>query len=179
MTTLFSFENIQAPLGSTSTFAGPGVLSIQAIQLFGSLSLSKIYMGISGGNTTAKSITVSLGLYTLNGGTLTLVNSASRSSAVTSGVSWMTLITSASSAMVPGLYYLGVVTTSAGNSSYGLLAQAGQGTGFSGGGNAGPVVRGSFTTTTNGIPLSIATTDINKEGTIRGNTAQPYVVISS
>lgn len=128
--------------------------------------------------------TASLGLYTLTGSTLTLMNSASATLALSGNTfSWVSLITSAASTITPGNYYFAeLLSISAGNPM--VMAGAGAITAtntMSMGGYGGPFVRGCLSVSTSALPASIATSDCIKEGSsgVRSSTVIPYVLISA
>ena len=128
------------------------------------------------------SFTLSFGLYSLNGSTLSLANSASRSTAPTANqFSWVTLETSATQDITPGSWYFGIITSSSGNSRFSLLMASNPEAGITGP-YGGPFLRGINKTTTSALPASIATSDLVKEGGAEGSIGYsrvPYILISA
>ena len=157
-------------------------LKIHAVDIPGSISFNTIAFLLSASGTTAKTLTLSFGLYSLNGSTLSLANSASRSTAPTANqFSWVTLETSATQDITPGSWYFGIITSSSGNSRFSLLMASNPEAGITGP-YGGPFLRGINKTTTSALPASIATSDLVKEGGAEGSIGYsrvPYILISA
>src|SRR3990167_8630801 len=106
----------------TNTLGGDGSLMIHHVYFPGSISFNNVVMGMSVTGTGSKTLSVSLGLYSLNGATLSLANSAgftdSRTTSV--GISWMTLATSATQDIF-GEWFFAAVSQSAGTGLYRLV----------------------------------------------------------
>ena len=166
----------------------PGSLRINNVYIPGSISFNNIAMILSAVGTGSRSITLSFGLYSLSGSTLSLANSASFSiEHTTSTIGWITLITSATQDITPGNWYFAYLQSISHNgaqSSASWLVPAENfanaiGTNYA---YAGPFLRGEYSTTTNVLPVSIATSDFIKEGNTSITTLNrdhPYIVISA
>lgn len=172
------FNNVLYNQGAIASILGAGTLFIQGHVIPGSLSFNNVIFLVSQASTAA-SITVSFGLYSLNGSTLSLANSASKGTNFGAGLSWMSLITSANQDITPGNWFLALLSTTAGNANISFYGEN-VGVGFSEGVNAGNFVNGIMSVTTNGLPATIATSDLVKFGAATwNNTRAPYVIISS
>lgn len=167
-------------------FAGGGVgtngaLMIHGVFIPGSLSFNNVVMAISASGTTAKTLTLSFGLYSLTGSTLSLANSASRSSNPGANMlSWITLATSATQDITPGNWYFAILSATAGNSRMSLMHNKWNQI-VSEGIYGGIFVRGRLSISTNALPASIATSDLSKEGGDSSAllTRHPYIIISA
>lgn len=161
---------------------GMGTLMINGVQLEGSLSFNNLAMIFSGSGGLSEDLSVSFGLYSLNGNTLSLANSASAATALTlnqTAFSWLTFATSAVQDITPGNWYFAVMSSTSLGASFSLeVENALLGMG---GVYAGPFVRGMLSVSTNALPASIATSDMLKEGTLTTgqNFRQPYILISA
>ena len=73
------FENFPVGhnLGLFDQLNGNGYLNLQAVYISGSISFNTCAVLFSASGTTAKTATISFGLYSLTGATLSLANSAS------------------------------------------------------------------------------------------------------
>lgn len=165
-------------VGGANTF-GNGSLVIQAFNLEGSLSFNKVILLGSASGTTARTLSLSFGLYSMSGATLSLANSASGSFNNT-GISFLTLITSATQDLTPGTWFWAYIRSSSG-STHGLY-RAQFGAANAGSTNyAGPFWVGQYSVTTNALPASIATSDMLKyfSTSSQQDTYAPYIVISA
>lgn len=127
------------------------------------------FIGAAGG---ADGSTVSIGLYSLNGSTLSLANSASINITL-AAVGWLSVTdTSATQNITPGTWYFGINL----NSGAALILQ---GQTDVNPGNAFPAgfIGGVATATTASLPTSIATSDLD----ITGNDAMfvPYIILTA
>ena len=155
-------------------------LKFQGIYLAGSLSFNNVIMALSASGTTSKSITISLGLYSLNGSTLSLANSASFSNAYNANTfEWITLATSAAQDLTAGNWYLGIIQSTSSNSlmSLGYLQANIQGTANS------LQTDGLYLAIllTSVLVTSVATADLRYPSDLSNNetTRQPYILISA
>ena len=140
-------------------------------------------MAVSVG-TGNKTVTISFGLYSLNGASLSIANSASRtySAAGAAGVH-LSFATSAAQDITPGNWYFAVLYATGGNSLFSFL-RGNQNDDFVFAGTnpiVGAIVRGQQSVSTAGLPAAIATTDIAQEGSNTDNIshAHPYIVITA
>lgn len=177
---LQQFENM--PGKNITQFIGfsNGIVSFCAITIPNHLSFVKPIVLVSGASTATATRTcnhtVQLGLYSRTGGTLTLLNSASGNFTKDSlaSTAWLSMVTSATSNIFPGIYYIGLnILTGGATSLFGIAGNSSVSPT-----NVQPVVlSGHATVTTNALPASIGTDvlDITGADAIR----QPYVIISS
>lgn len=170
---LLFFENFGAKLAAQNQVASIATLSVHAVNVPLSISFGTVCVLISSSGTTARTQSVSFGLYSLNGSTLSLANSASGSGTNASQLLWMSLATSATQNISPGAWYFALNMQTAGAAmqlgAWCLSANAG---------NAIPtMLRGRMTASTNAMPGSIATSDLD----ITGSDAmrQPYIVVTA
>lgn len=183
------FENFQhLPNVNLGVLMGANSIHIQGIYVPGSISFNKVHqlMRISFTGTRIGTLGLSFGLYSLNGSTLSLANSASASTAIPAAMNsalWMSLATSATQDITPGNWYLAFMSSSSINAGAGTLryyigSQAG--IAFING-MGGPFVRGAFSTSSNAMPASMATTDCIKEGANADVTLanQPHILIGA
>ena len=174
------YENISLfQRGALGGLLGVGSLHIQGVEIPGSISFNNIQLVLSQGHTSA-SITISFGLYSLTGATLSLANSASRSfNTNANGLNWITFATSATQDITPGNWYLGLMSSTSGQNSMSIFRNAGFA--FSQGAYGGGFVRGFLSVSTSVLPGSIATSDMSKEGLsgTGGSNAHPYILISA
>lgn len=157
-----------------------GSLQIHGIYLGGSLSFNNVAMILSASGTTAKTLSISLGLYSLTGSTLSLANSASQSTNPTANqLSWVSLVTSTTQNITPGNWYFGFLISTSNNS---LVSFMGRAIGIATfGSQGGAFVRGRLSVSTSALPSSIATSDLVKEGAVAGATPNrhPYILITA
>lgn len=157
---------------------------VVGVYIPGSISFNKVQMLITDfGAASTGTLTIHFGLYSLNGSTLSLANSAScstnQSGTTPLNLPWITLATSATQDITPGNWYLGFWFT--GSSAF-VPGFAGLGGNFAWttpyGGN---LVRGRYSTTTNALPSSIETSAFNKEGSAgdANSSLVPYILISA
>ncbi len=145
------------------------------INLLHTLSMNNVVLLLSATGTTARSLTVQFGLYSMNANTLTLLNSASKSSAVAGATSvWISMVTSATTAINPGVYYLGINALS--GAAAGMLFYANSSIAAAGAAPGG-FLRGRVTASTNAMPVSIATTDLDNIGS--DAERQFYIILTA
>ena len=156
-------------------------LSIQGIYMPGSLSFNNVAVVLSGSGGVSENLTLSFGLYSLNGSTLSLGNSASQSTVLTLNqtmFSWISLVTSATQDIIPGNWYLGMLGSTSLGGSWSLVME--QAASISQGTYGGPFIRGYYSASTGGLPSSIATSDMIKEGGGIASTSQyAYILIGA
>ena len=174
------FENFPGKDVMNTILYSNSILSVHAVNI--PLSLSFNYpvflLFEQGGNATrSASVSISFGLYSLNGATLSLANSASGGTTwegVQTSTFWMSLATSTTQNITPGAWYFAVNASATGPSIlfrfYGNSSINPE--------NAAPVlVRGRMTVSTGAMPGSIATNELD----ITGSDAirQPYIIITA
>lgn len=173
------FENISAlGLVQNTNGWGAGSLQMHYVYMPGSLSFNQVAMLFSASGTTAKTATLSFGLYSLTGSTLSLANSASTSTAPTANTGlWITFSTSAAQDITPGDWFFAFMSSTSSNGNLSVVANIHPTIQRS---HGGPFFRGYYTVTTTAFPASIATSDMAKEGNGAGDfTGTPYVLISA
>ena len=163
-----------------------GSLRMQGVVIPGSISFNNVVVFMTASGTTAKTLTISFGLYSLNGSTLSLANSASQTTAPAANQgSWITLVTSATQDITPGNWYLGFIMSTSSNNNMSLLINHNTNNDImiTAGTAGGIFVRGNYSVTTTAFPASIATSDMSKEpsGLAASSSpmAYPYILISA
>lgn len=144
-----------------------------------SISWNTINIALRGsGAAGGGSLTLSIGLYSLNGSTLSLANSASQQLTGPSGGSegYHSIVnTSATQNITPGTWWLGFNIS---NSNWNNVSYLGGNMTF-GIGNAfpGSFIGGRMTVSSSVLPASVATSDLD----ITGNDAMfvPYIILSA
>lgn len=168
---------------AASVLQGAGTAHIMGVVIPGSISFNTPMVILSEGGTAA-SVTLSFGLYSLNGSTLSLANSASRTfNTNTTGIYWASLATSATQDIAPGNWYFAMMSsTSGGAGNMSFMCNLVGNIGAAGNVAGGVFVRGIATVSSSALQASIATSDLKKEQASAGadeETLQPYVVISA
>lgn len=166
------FENFHLKLGFENVVYSNGTLSVHAVNVPLSLSFNYPVILVSRPNSGG-SFTAQFGLFSLNDSTLSLANSASNTIQFSSGYSWISLVTSATQNISPGAWYFALNLLSSGTSNLSFFGNRSLGPL-----NAEPVfVMGRMTVSTNAIPTSIATSDLD----ITGSDAvrQPFIIITT
>lgn len=177
---LLFFENFPAKKGGGYLGYSNGTLSIHAVNIPLSISFNNVValMSVSSAALSALSGTLQFGLYSLNGSTLSLANSASNTVEHTNSAnSWYSMVTSATQNISPGGWYFGI------NFFTGGIATDHSSASFYGNssvnpGNAEPsFIMGRVTASTTAMPASIATSDLD----ITGSDAirQPFIIITA
>lgn len=164
--------------------AAIGSVQYNMVLIPGSISFNTVAMILSGVNTgLTNSFTLQFGLYSLNGATLSLANSASFSAShSTSFNSWVTFGTSATQDITPGNWYFAFVQSQGGGLGAGLSYIANRGIlNFGDDIYGGPFFRGRYSVATVTMLDSIATSDLLKDGNGSDNIAtfQPYILIAA
>ena len=94
-------------------------------------------------------------------------------------IRWTTLITSATQNISAGNWYFGFfLSNTYSNNGLGSILCWGNNQNISNGVYGGPFIRGVFSTTTNAMPASIHTSNMNKE-TTNETTRHPYILIAA
>ena len=164
------------PLIGYSTVVGSAnTLQFLGYNILASISLNTLNLGVV--RTGSQTLTLSIGLYSLTGSTLSLANSGSVSSG-SAGVEksgYLSISTfSATQNITPGGWFWGVVFATSSNSAFRLY----------GGVNINPAnafpggfIGGAMTDSTNALPSSYETSNLN----ITGQSAfpVPYLIISA
>ena len=178
------FENFPGKDGAEFFNLSQRTMSVHAVNIPLSLSFGVPVMLLTVGATDATrsaTITINLGLYSLNGSTLSLANSASGSwtnAGSNTSTVWVSMVTSATQNITPGAWYWGVAGFM--NANAGADYQAFWGNSSINPGNASPVfIRGRRTVSnaTGVMPASIATSELDITGS--DATRQPYVIITA
>lgn len=148
----------------------------------GSISFNNVAILLSGSGGVSEDLSISFGLYSLTGSTLSLANSASRATGLTLNqtmFSWLSLATSATQDITPGNWYFGFLSLTTLGSSFSVVVNRA----FNGNANnpAGIFVRGYHSVSTSELPASIATSDMVKEfSSTNTNLVEfPYIIISA
>lgn|SRR3990167_8642430 len=155
-----------------------GSLTFIPYEIWDSISFKTLNLLFLHGTSSTFSHTISLGLYSLTGSTLSLANSISGNFTGTNstGHYWQSFTgTSATQNITPGIWWWGVLI-STGNASIRIV---GAGTGGRNPQNAFPggFIGGAMTASTSALPTSYATSDLDIAG---GNElGVPYIILSS
>lgn len=152
-----------------------GALSVWQWTPTDSVSLNTLQIVIQQTAAVSANFSFFLGLYTLTGSTLTIVNSASRSgaNATSNGLYYISLVTSATSNITPIPMWWGLLY----RSHSAVFALNGQNLINATNAFPGALIAGTLSVTTVGVPASIATTDLVTSG-VAGSFA-PYMIISA
>lgn len=146
---------------SQSISMGGGNLSFAGFNFIGSISLNTVNMLVARGGTDF-TVSASLGLYSLTGSTLTLINSLSGTINRTNNQpAWFSLTaTSATQNISPGTWYWAILATHSSQSGR-LVGQTSvsPANSFPGG-----FIGGIMTVTTNALPANYAISDLNTTG---------------
>lgn len=173
------FQNIDIFHSANFVVRQSSYLRIHGIYIPGSISFNNVAVLISRSSNGSKTLSLSFGLYSLNGSTLSLANSASfNQTATTTAVSWQTLITSATQDITPGNWYFAFLSKSVGTGNFlqygGVVGKA-----IGIGAHGGAAVRGILTVTDTVLPTSIATSNMQVEGGSNETNIYPYILISA
>lgn len=176
------FANISGRLANEQVFVGAASLNLWKYYFPGSLSFNNVALVISGSGGVSENLTLSFGLYSSTGSSLSLANSASLSAGLTlnqTTYGWFTMATSATQDITPGNWYLAMMSSTSLGGSWSV--DAAQLIGVSNAGNyAGPFFGGYFSASTGVLPSSIATSDCIKADSDNGNShIYPVVLISA
>lgn len=160
-------------------------LQVHGIYIPGSISFNKAAVFISANitnNTSLASLTASFGLYSFNGSTLSLANSASfETTASTTFRAWVTMATSATQDITPGNWYFGYVSTVEGNTRISNMQNVTWQGNISQGSIEGYFVRGYASFSTGGLPTGIESSALVQEGaaSLARQGQYPYIVIGA
>ena len=152
-----------------------GSISFFPFNIYDSLSLS-VFNCLFLGSNANKTVSLSIGLYSLNGSTLSLSNSISGTRSQSDNNVWYASMTatSATQNITPGTWWFGILASTGGNSSVAFIGQtkANAANAFPGG-----FIGGRMTASSNALPSSYATSDLD----ITGNDAMavPMIILST
>ena len=170
------FENFPGHLGEGFPGLSANTLSVHAVNIPLSLSFNNVVILARYTGAGSRSNTIQFGLYSLNGSTLSLANSASATDAfTTTGTSWVSFVTSATQNISPGAWYFALnLVSSSGTAGWQPLGNSSINPA-----NAipGGFLMGRMTASTAAMPASIATSNLD----ITGSDAirQPYIIITA
>ena len=139
-----------------------GSLSFFPFNCYESISLLSVNLAFTAINS-AQTRTVSLGLYSLNGSSLSIANSLSVTfTNASSRVAIVLTATSAAQNLTPGTWFWGFLASTAGDSRVSIYAA----TANIAAGNAfpGAFIAGRMTASTNALPSSYATSNLDITG---------------
>lgn len=173
------FENMPTKDGmSFHSLNSNGTLSIHAVNIPLSLSFNQIAVLLSASSAAASLYTgtIQFGLYSLNGSTLSLANSASANpTIITTALSWISMVTSATQNITPGAWYFALNALS-GVGDHSLISFWGN-TSINPGNSPPALIQGRMTVSTNAMPASIATSQLDISGA--DATRQPYIILTA
>ena len=174
------FENMVGRDGVSQRAYSMGTLSVHLVNIPLSISFNyPVFLMSFGSNALSNWIgDVQMGLYSMTGSTLSLANSANAAINVsTNGISWVSLVTSATQNISPGNWYFAANILTSGvlpHTSASFFANSSINPG-----NADPsaLMRGRMTASTNAMPASIATSDLDITGS--DSNRQPYIILTA
>lgn len=154
-------------------------INIFAFNFLESISFKTINFCFNFGSNDAFAFSLSLGLYSLNGSTLSLANSLSQTYASTftsaNNALYLSMTnTSATQNITPGTWYFGMLVSTGGNS---LQRVRGQLTVSAANAFPGGVIGGQYTASTTQLLASIATSDLDTIG--QEELSVPYIILSA
>lgn len=175
------FENFPGHLGTNNVAYSNGTLSVHAVNIPLSISFNNVValisFGSDAGGISSFQGSIQFGLYSMNAGTLSLENSAGKAVSVNGGNSWISMVTSATENVTPGAWYFGFNIFTNGvlphtSASFYANSSIAPGNAIPGG-----FIMGHVTASTNAMPTSIATSDLD----ITGGDAirQPYIILTA
>lgn len=168
------FKNIGFPPNSGFLVLTHGSLNLFAINITDSLSFNYPNLAYRFG-TNNRTFTISMGLYSLSGSTLSLANSGTGRTSGSNLTGYITFATSATQNVTPGTWFIGLVASTAGSSNWSLL-------GAFNNRDASNIFPGTFiggrmSDSTLGLPASIATSDLDVTGSDAMQVA--YILIGA
>ncbi len=171
-----SFAQNINQIGPGPVVISNGTMSFIGWNLRASISFLTLNMGIS--QATAATQTISVGLYSLNGVSLSLANSISTATSLSNSSGYYASFTSASATqnITPGTWYWGLLVSTSGNS--GISFYGNQSSNIAAN-NAfpGAFIGGIMTESTAALPTNIATSDLDITGS--DATGVPYILLSA
>jgi hypothetical protein len=160
-------KNLQYPPNDNMAIAA-ATMSFVPINLVGSISFLTMNLLMNYGATASQ--TMSIGLYSLNGVSLSLVNSISGSDTCPAAIHYMSLTaTSATSNIIPGTWWLGLLISNT-CSLYGAFT-LNPTNAFPGG-----FIQGRMKASTSALPANIEISNLNVTGS--GTMFSPYILLS-
>src|SRR3990167_1010718 len=171
------FENFPGKNGANFQGNHQLTMLVHAVNIPLSISFNSVVVLGVHANTASRTKNISFGLYSMNGSTLSLANSAFGSWALSgTATSWIGLSTSATQNITPGAWYFGLlqsINTAGSGSSFGLWGNSSLSIG-----SAPPAfVMGSMTASNSNLPASVATSEISMTGTF--SNRQHYIIITA
>lgn len=154
--------------------ASHGTMSFLPINIFDSLSWATINVPFGCGDT-AKSVSMFVGLYSLNVSTLSLANQVSRTFTVANAsTGWVSATSTSAQNITPGTWWLGLVFNYSSSSNFSVNAknQLSANNAF-----PGSFIGGRMTASTNALPSTVATSDLDITGSDGMN--MPYIILSA
>ena len=143
-----------------------------------SISLINVHINPLFGSSANQTKSFYLGLYSLSGSILSIVNSLSVTISTNDGRSYMPLLsfsnTSATQNVTPGTWFLGILASTAGRSELSLL---GRFTASPDNAFPGAFIGGLMTETTNALPSSMAISNLDITG--RPELSTPYILLTT
>lgn len=174
------FENFPGHLGAAFYARSRATLSVHAVNIPLSISFNNVIFLAGVTYASSRSLSIEFGLYSLNGSTLSLANSASRQLTFSeASTNWMSMVTSATQNITPGTWYFALNQVSSatdagldGNMSFYGNSSINPANAIPGG-----FLMGRVTASTTAMPASIATSDLD----ITGSDAirQPYIILTA
>lgn len=153
-----------------------GTLSFFAFNVFDSISFVALNLLVRASSAADKTITMSAGLYSLTGNTLSIANSISGSMTLLEGARNQYISMTGASAnqnITPGTWYFGILVSTSGNSAISFFGQSiNPANAFPGG-----FFQGRMSASTNALPGSYATSDLDVTG---GDAMQvPMIILTA
>lgn len=166
--------NLEGP--TSQLFAiNNGTLSFFPFNLYESLSFSVVNFPVQGENAN-RTVSYSLGLYSLTGSSISLANSISGTRTQNNTEAYYVSLTATSAAqnITPGTWWFGFLASTGGNANVSLLGQSNV---IPGNSFPGSFIQGRMTDSTNALPGSYATSDLDTTGADAMNI--PMILLST
>lgn len=168
-----------SPVGSNPRVISDGSMWFWGQNIQDSISLLTANLICQFSQNLAQTKSFSLGLYSVNGSTLSLANSLSRTFSTNNGngISRFISLSAVSSAqnITPGTWFWGLLGRTAGASNFSIYGRNSNLAAF----NAfpGSFIGGSATVSTNALPATVATSDLDITGDVE--MFEPYILLTA
>lgn len=172
----FAMNSFVLPPHRISAMSTNAVVSFFAFNIYDSISINTVNIPVQNSAVQNNTLSISLGLYSISGSTLSLANSGSVSQnwALAVARQYVSFTnTSATQNITPGTWYFGLLASQSSNGAFIMHANTiNPGNAF-----VGIFVGGVMTASTSALPATVATSDLD----VTGNDAMlvPSIIISA